>query len=276
MLAADSERTLVHQPLASSTATENARKAVKRLFKEGLDQRQLRLQRHEVLIMNEIGPHSNIVPLIGTVEDEKSLYLVMDYCEMGKWYLYDAITKRGGFSERAVKNIFAQIVDAVIHCHSKGYYHRDLKPENCLIVSKSAAPNDYAIKLTDFGLATSDTWSTEMGCGSVRYMAPESRTGGGMHNPFSSRTGYPPASSDVWSLGVILINLLFAKNPWFEAHPTDPIFSAFVGTNPNILRAQFNLSPHFDALLRRCFDLDPRRRCSVHDLKVLVETMPRF
>ncbi|KAI8608190.1 hypothetical protein BC830DRAFT_1174637 [Chytriomyces sp. MP71] len=84
MLAADSERTLVHQPLASSSAAQIIKRAVKRLFKEGLDQRQLRLQRHEVLIMNEIGPHDNIVPLIGTVEDDKCLYLVMEYCEMGK------------------------------------------------------------------------------------------------------------------------------------------------------------------------------------------------
>ncbi|KAI9352754.1 hypothetical protein BDR26DRAFT_849815 [Obelidium mucronatum] len=258
----------------------SSRRAVKRLFKEGLDAKQLELQRHEVVIMKDLCDHENIT--------KQCLYLIMDYCEMD---LYDAITKRGGFSDNAVKKIFGQIVDAVIHCHSKGFFHRDLKPENCLIVSSSSAPNDYKIKLTDFGLATVDTWSTEMGCGSVRYMAPECfdpnyiSTNPNVKqpkdkkpalNPFSSRNGYPPASSDVWSLGVILVNLLFAKNPWFEAHPTDPIFSTFVATNPNILRQQFNLSPHFDALLRRCFDLDPRRRCSVQDLKVLVETMPRF
>ncbi|KAJ3242205.1 hypothetical protein HDU81_006617 [Chytriomyces hyalinus] len=276
----------------SFNTTTSTKIAVKRLFKEGLDAKQLVLQRHEVNIMKDIGPHKNIVPLIGTVEDTQCLYLAMEYCEMD---LYDAITKKGGFSESAVKNIFAQIVDAVIHCHSKGYFHRDLKPENCLIMSKSVSAADFVIKLTDFGLATSDTWSTEMGCGSVRYMPPEcfdpkyvstnpnikpqhkeKLRSGAMINPFSSKTGYPPASSDVWSLGVILINLLFAKNPWFEAHPTDPIFSAFAGANPNILRTQFNLSPHFDALLRRCFDLDPRRRCSVHDLKVLVANMPQF
>ncbi|KAJ3393014.1 hypothetical protein HDU84_002954 [Entophlyctis sp. JEL0112] len=265
------------------------RRAVKRLFKDGLDAKQLELQKQEITIMKALCDHECIVPLLGTVEDAQCLYLVMEYCEMD---LYDAITKRGGFSDSAVKKIFGQIVDAVIHCHSKGFYHRDLKPENCLIVSSSSSPTDYKIKVTDFGLATSDTWSTEMGCGSVRYMAPEcfdplyvstnpnirtkDKKQSTTPNSMSSRNGYPPASSDVWSLGVILVNLLFAKNPWFEAHPTDPIFSSFISMNPNILRQQFNLSPHFDALLRRCFDLDPRRRCSVHDMKVLVETMPRF
>ncbi|KAJ3132466.1 hypothetical protein HK100_005267 [Physocladia obscura] len=132
-----------------------------------------------------------------------------------------------------------------------------------------------------------------MGCGSVRYMAPEcfhpnyvstnpnikqfkDKKQPGAFASMSSKNGYPPASSDVWALGVILINLLFAKNPWFEAHPSDPIFSTFVSSNPNILRQQFSLSPYFDASLRRCFDLDPRRRCSVHDLKILVENMPHF
>ncbi|KAJ3142642.1 hypothetical protein HK100_011932 [Physocladia obscura] len=266
------------------------RRAVKRLFKDGLDAKQLELQRQEVVIMKDLCDHSSVVPLLGTVEDSECLYLIMDYCEMD---LYDAITKRGGFSDTAVKRIFSQIVDAVIHCHSKGIYHRDLKPENCLIVSSNSAPTDYSIKLTDFGLATSEKWSTEMGCGSVRYMAPEcfdphyvssnpnikqskDKKQPGPFVSMSSKNGYPPASSDVWSLGVILVNLLFAKNPWFEAHPSDPIFSSFVSSNPNILRQQFSLSPHFDALLRRCFDLDPRRRCSVHDLKVLVDTMPRF
>ncbi|KAJ3208440.1 hypothetical protein HDU82_002489 [Entophlyctis luteolus] len=277
------------QSETTSTKAEplpEGRRAVKRLFKEGLDPKQLELQLREVTIMQDLGPHECIVPLIGTVEDDECLCLVMDYCEMD---LYDAITKTGGFSDNAVKKIFAQIVDAVIHCHSKGIYHRDLKPENCLIVNASGSPSNYKIKITDFGLATSDSWSSEMGCGSVRYMAPECFDPNYVSsnpnlpkkkkftpNPFSSTTGYPPAACDVWSLGVMLVNLLFAKNPWFEAHPSDAIFLAFAEKNPNILRQQFNLSPHFDSLLRRCFDLDPRRRCSVQDLKVLVETMPRF
>jgi hypothetical protein len=94
------------------------------------------------------------------------------------------------------------------------------------------------------------------------------------HN--NSVIGYVPGPNDVWALGVILLNLLFGKNPWFEAHYTDAIFSAFAGHNPNILRQQFNLTPEFDAVLRRAFDLDPRRRCTVSDLKALVDSVPKF
>ncbi|KAJ3192487.1 hypothetical protein HK101_006403 [Irineochytrium annulatum] len=257
------------------------RRAVKRLFKRGLDARQLMLQRQEAAIMRQLADHTNIVGLIATVEDDDCLYLIMEYCELD---LYEAITQQGGFPEDVVKEVFGQIADAVQYCHSKGYYHRDLKPENCLISTA-----DYKIKLADFGLATTDTWSTEMGCGSVRYMAPECFEAG--HNstdpaivgPYTLTgpdgqpvVGYAPAANDVWALGVILLNLLFGKNPWFEAFPTDAIFSAFSGQNPNVLRQQFDLSPHFDSVLRRAFDLDPRRRCTISDLKALIDALPRF
>ncbi|KAI9350579.1 kinase-like domain-containing protein, partial [Zopfochytrium polystomum] len=255
------------------------KRAVKRLFKRGLDARQLLLQRQEAQVMKALNGHANIATLLATVEDDECLYLIMEHCELGR-HLYEAITQQGGFSEDVVKDVISQIIDAVIHCHSKGYYHRDLKPENCLITSNRR------IKLTDFGLATADSWSTEMGCGSVRYMAPECfEAGHTSANPTvpahlvvlpPPSTGYSPSANDVWALGVILLNLLFGKNPWFEAYPSDAIFAAFSGSNPNILRQQFGLSVHFDTVLRRTFDLDPRRRCSLTDLKVLIETLPSF
>ncbi|KAI9349990.1 kinase-like domain-containing protein, partial [Zopfochytrium polystomum] len=248
--------------------------AVKRLFKTGLDARQLVLQRQEAELMKAIEPHQNIIRLLATVEDDECLYLIMEYCELD---LYEAITQQGGFPDDVVKEVFGQIADAVMHCHASGIYHRDLKPENCLISA------DYKVKLADFGLATTDPWSTEMGCGSVRYMAPECfdplhhvPEDHGPSRPPPEVFGYSPPANDVWALGVILINLLFGKNPWFEAHKTDAIFSAYCSSNPNILRQQFNLSPQFDAVLRRAFELDPVRRCSVADLKHMVEATTTF
>ncbi|KAJ1548461.1 hypothetical protein HK405_003101 [Cladochytrium tenue] len=251
------------------------KRAVKRLFKQGLDRRQQLLQRQEAEVMKAIAPHLNIVRLLATVEDDESLYLIMEYCELD---LYEAITQQGGFPDDVVKEVFGQISDAVLHCHAFGYYHRDLKPENLLISS------DFKIKLADFGLATADSWSTEMGCGSVRYMAPECfdplynvpETDVAAASSPVEMVGYSPPANDVWALGVILINLLFGKNPWFEAHKSDAIFHAYCHHNPNILRQQFNLSPQFDAVLRRAFELDPVRRCSVADLKHMVDATTVF
>ncbi|KAJ3018493.1 UNVERIFIED_CONTAM: hypothetical protein HDU68_011134 [Siphonaria sp. JEL0065] len=277
------------------------KRAVKRLFKAGLDERQLLLQRQEAEVMKAMAPHQNVIQLLATVEDEHCLYLIMEYCELD---LYEAITQQGGFPEDVVKEVFVQIADSVIHCHTSGFYHRDLKPENCLISTAN-----YKVKLADFGLTTTDDWSTELGCGSVRYMAPEcfelthntpDNVSPGQPVPPPAKSlpvppgvlngGYSPAANDVWALGVILLNLLFGKNPWFEAHMTDAIFSAFAGafpigaflqqlagfSNPNILRQQFNLTLQFDAILRRVFELDPRRRCSVQDLKQMVESCTHF
>ncbi|KAJ3406097.1 hypothetical protein HDU80_000173 [Chytriomyces hyalinus] len=272
---------------SSSTSFESEKRAVKRLFKAGLDERQLVLQRQEAEVMKSMDPHPNVIQLLATVEDADCLYLIMEYCELD---LYEAITQQGGFPEDVVKEVFVQIADAVLHCHNSGWFHRDLKPENCLISTAN-----YKVKLADFGLTTAEEWSTELGCGSVRYMAPECfdlthntpeglSPGQPVPPPAKSLPvppgvlsgGYSPAANDVWALGVILLNLLFGKNPWFEAHMTDAIFSAFAISNPNILRQQFNLTLQFDAILRRVFELDPRRRCSVQDLKLLVESVTHF
>ncbi|KAJ3131656.1 hypothetical protein HK100_006145 [Physocladia obscura] len=269
------------------THFEAERRAVKRLFKAGLDERQLLLQRQEAEVMKAMDPHPNVIQLLATVEDHECLYLIMEYCEFD---LYEAITQQGGFPDEVVKEVFVQIADAVMHCHASGFYHRDLKPENCLISTAN-----YKVKLADFGLTTTDDWSTELGCGSVRYMAPEcfelnhntaETLSPGQPVPPLARSlpvppgvingGYAPVANDVWALGVILLNLLFGKNPWFEAHMTDAIFSAYAISNPNVLRQQFNLTIQFDAVLRRVFELDPRRRCSVKELKVLVESVSKF
>ncbi|KAJ3357695.1 hypothetical protein HDU83_004850 [Entophlyctis luteolus] len=286
---------------------EPEKRAVKRLFKAGLDERQLLLQRQEAEVMKAMAPHPNIIQLLATVEDQDCLYLIMEFCELGEYRssdvpnvknffflfqlccftdLYEAITQQGGFPEDVVKEVFVQIADSVLHCHNSGFYHRDLKPENCLISTAN-----YKVKLADFGLTTTDEWSTELGCGSVRYMAPEcfelnhnsSEGSSGQPVPPPVRSlpvpagvingGYSPVANDVWALGVILLNLLFGKNPWFEAHMSDAIFSAFASKHWLI---QFNLTLQFDAVLRRVFELDPRRRCSVLDLKLMVEGVSKF
>ncbi|KAI9206892.1 PCRan1 kinase, partial [Polychytrium aggregatum] len=239
--------------------------ALKCLRKLGMTQAQLETQRREANIMQILNSHDNIVAIYDIFETPEYLYLLLECCDMD---LYEAITRQGGFPEDVVKEVFLQLVDALGYCHSKGIYHRDLKPENVLI------SRDFSIKLTDFGLSTFEPWSTEIGtfalrCGSVRYMAPECLGTNGSR-------GYDPASNDVWGLGVILINLLFGKNPWHEASPTDPIFSAYVGNNPHILTQQFQLTPEFDHVLRRVFDTNPATRARLGELQKMINHLDYF
>jgi serine/threonine protein kinase len=64
------------------------KRAVKRLFKKGLDSRQLLLQRQEAVIMKALDSHENVVRLLATAEDEECLYLIMEYCELGKFVVF--------------------------------------------------------------------------------------------------------------------------------------------------------------------------------------------
>ena len=101
--------------------------------------------------------HPNIVRMYEMYSDEKSFYLISEYCEGGE--LFDRIKKVKSFSESMAANIMYQILSAVVYCHSKNIVHRDLKPENILFASRS---NEDQIKLIDFGVSSSFTKDSKM------------------------------------------------------------------------------------------------------------------
>ncbi|KAJ3355115.1 hypothetical protein HDU83_004012 [Entophlyctis luteolus] len=236
--------------------------AVKCLMKFGADPKKMAMQKREVKAMEDLNGHPNVIKLIRTVESDEWLLIVMEFCQID---LYEAIMQKGGFPDFAVKDVFSQLCDGVMHCHSRGYYHRDLKPENILLDVGALTA-----KITDFGLATRDSWCYEMGCGSTRYIPPEACASA------DPTKGYSPIASDAWALGILLLNLLFSKNPWFEATMSDPIFSAYITNRPDILRYHFKISADFDAILGKVFNMDPSKRLSLPDFKKLVNDLPSF
>ncbi|KAL1730996.1 kinase-like domain-containing protein [Schizophyllum commune] len=133
----------------------------------------------------------------------KHVYVVLNLCDGGD--LFSAITERNLYfgNDALIKSVFLQILDAVHHCHSKGVYHRDLKPEN-IFCSKDGA----TIYIGDFGLATDKEITKDYGCGSKFYMSPECIGKEIVLGEFSN------ARSDIWSLGVVLTNLVSGRNPW--------------------------------------------------------------
>ncbi|KAF9398027.1 hypothetical protein BGX21_008243, partial [Mortierella sp. AD011] len=141
------------------------KRAVKCLSSSGLNSQQRAFQFNEVELHAMVSSHPNIATLHRVIEEDDCLYMVLDCGDGGD--LFYAITERGGFvgNDAAIKTTFGQIVDAVLHCHSRGIFHRDLKPENIILFPDS-------IKLVDFGLATSQLISTDFGCGSTFYLSP--------------------------------------------------------------------------------------------------------
>ncbi|KAH9268636.1 hypothetical protein BASA83_009268 [Batrachochytrium salamandrivorans] len=307
----------------------NVSYAVKCLYKTGLTERQMQLQMREASQLQTLAGHPNVVRLFKTIQTRDCLFLVLERC---KTDLFDSIMRHDGFSEPTARRLFSQLVDAVAVSHSKHIYHRDLKPENVLVTYPGEAFVEQAlvVKLTDFGLATTDTVSTEFGCGSVRYMAPECLAGDTeWHNaPPSATAGrtvpiaYSPPANDVWSLGIILINLLTGKNPWVEPSSKDKHYQAHILCPASVavssfrpatsaasalvtsslangssytnhdsfyyrqqqrrvarqdsFQVQFGFSDELCVVLRRIFDLDPFRRPTAAELKLLVEAVPQM
>ncbi|KAI8325064.1 kinase-like protein, partial [Martensiomyces pterosporus] len=198
---------------------DGAKYALKCLSKLGLTARQLSLQRSELEIHSSVCPHPHIVTLYSHFETRDWLFLVME--RVSGPDLYDYITQHPAFNANQEERrfveatrLFEQMIDAVAHIHALKAYHRDLKPENFILGA------DGNLKLTDFGLATREPLSTDFECGSKPYMSYENRNGGLNPNDptvYGPRDDYSPRLSDVWALGVLFLNLLFAQSPW-----TDP------------------------------------------------------
>eukprot|EP00245_Coleochaete_scutata_P008905 TRINITY_DN2815_c0_g1_i1.p1 TRINITY_DN2815_c0_g1~~TRINITY_DN2815_c0_g1_i1.p1 ORF type:complete len:761 (-),score=182.52 TRINITY_DN2815_c0_g1_i1:1178-3460(-) len=156
--------------------------------------------KNEIAIMNLLVGNPNIVELKGAYEDKFAVHLVMELCAGGE--LFDRITARGHYSERAAAALCRTIITVVQTCHSHGVMHRDLKPENFLFLDPSeSAP----LKATDFGLSVfckPGQVFHEL-VGSPYYVAPE-----------VLYKSYGP-EADVWSAGVILYILLSGVPPFW-------------------------------------------------------------
>jgi serine/threonine protein kinase len=256
--------------------------AVKALPKAGLDSRQRRIQRREIALHHQASQHPNVVSLHRILDSPDCTFVVIEFCPEGD--LFSSITEQGRFigDDRLAKHVFLQILDAVSFCHSIGIYHRDLKPENVLVKD-----DGHTVKLADFGLATNDRISGDYGCGSTFYMSPgtylpHSRViyvwklitciECGHSRPYAT---YATAPNDVWSLGVILVNLTCGRNPWKKASPEDSTFRAFL-KDPSFLSSILPISSELNAVLQRIFECDPRHRITLDELRDLILACPRF
>ncbi|KAJ3824695.1 kinase-like domain-containing protein, partial [Lentinula raphanica] len=231
--------------------------AVKCLLKHKFGSRQEEFQLREFALHRLISAsgHPNIVSFHDVFYDHTFVYVVLDLCSGGD--LFGAITDRKVFHQNTelIKSVFVQLLDAVHHCHENGIFHRDLKPENIL-----CSKDGRQIYLADFGLSTQNKVSVDFGCGSGYYMSPECIGKEFGRDRFSTR------HSDVWSLGVILTNMIAGRNPWRHAMTTDDCFSAFL-YNRDFLRTVLPISDQANSILKRVFHLNPMNRPSIPELR---------
>lgn len=199
----------------------------------------------ELILHHRLGQHPNIVSLIHSFETEAHVYLVLEFCQQGD--LYEAIrVGRGPLETEHVRRFMLELVDAVAYIHSKGIYHRDIKPENIFL------GKDGSLKLGDFGLATTDTWTYESAVGSDRYMSPEQYDSAG--------AGYSPAQADVWAIGVCLLNVLFSRNPFTSPTESDPLFLDFSRDKQSLFDVFPSMSQDTYEVIVECMSMDPSKR----------------
>ncbi|WOL05957.1 hypothetical protein Cni_G14688 [Canna indica] len=201
--------------------------------------------RREVVILQHLTGQPNIVEFKGAYEDKENVHLVMELCMGGE--LFDRITAKGSYTEKAAAAVCRDIVNVVNVCHFMGVMHRDLKPENFLLVSKD---DNAELKATDFGLSV----FIEEGkvykeiVGSAYYVAPEV-----LQKNYGKEI-------DVWSAGIILYILLCGFPP-FYGETEKAIFDAILTEDIDFQSAPWpSISESAKDLIRKMLTRDPKKR----------------
>lgn len=196
--------------------------------------------------------HPNIVNVYDVSKNTDGMdYIVME--------LIDGITlkqymaKKGPLSWRETLHFSMQIAKALEHAHSRSIIHRDIKPHNIMILK------DGSVKVADFGIArvaSTQNTLTKEALGSVHYISPEQARGGRVDN-----------RTDIYSLGVVMYEMLTGRPPYDGETPVSVAIQHINGTplSPSLLNSAIPTGLEQITMHAMCADLNIRY-ASVTDL----------
>lgn len=148
--------------------------------------------------------HPNVVGVYDVGQEGDTHYMVMEYIE--GYTLKEVIIQRGALPVEEAVRIAEQICDALDHAHQNQIIHRDIKPHNIMIGKNGR------VKVTDFGIARAVTSATithtNAMLGSVHYFSPE-----------QARGGITGEKSDIYSLGIVLYEMVTGELPFSGDSP---------------------------------------------------------
>jgi serine/threonine-protein kinase len=201
--------------------------------------------RHEARLVAQLA-HPNIVHVIDRGEDQGREYIVFELVDGEN--LKDLIVRTGPLPLRRAVELALAVADGLSFAHENGLVHRDVKPQNVLLSEEGG------VKVTDFGIARSlnvEHGLTQTGVvvGTGEYISPEQASGGALS----------PAT-DVYSLGVVLWEMLTARVP-FEGDNFVAVALRHVNeAAPDIRETRSDVPPRLAAAVDRALQKDPARR----------------
>ncbi|HLR07881.1 MAG TPA: Stk1 family PASTA domain-containing Ser/Thr kinase [Bacillota bacterium] len=194
--------------------------------------------------------HPNIVNIYDIGEEDHMLYMVMEYVD--GMTLKEYIQQYGPLSVPETLDIMKQITSAINHAHANNIIHRDIKPQNILI-------NTYGqVKVTDFGIAIalSATTLTQTNSilGSVHYLSPE-----------QARGGMATKKSDVYSLGIVLFELLTGRLPFSGHSPVSIALKHLQSETPSVRDVNPDIPQSVENIVLKATTKDPFHRYETVD-----------
>jgi len=188
--------------------------------------------------------HPNIVTIYDVGSEGNLQYIAMEYLE-GQT-LEELIKKKTRFNYRIIAKMITQICQALQYAHDQGIVHRDIKPANIMVLS------DYRVKVMDFGIARVDSNSmtkTGIAMGTPNYISPEQLKGREIDR-----------RADVFSLGVMMYELLLGKRPFKGENLTSLMYAILnhEPEKPSSVRPQIPLL--YDHIITKALKKDPAER----------------
>lgn len=183
-----------------ASATPCAIKMLKKAEVIRFQQVEHMLSEKEILITLSKEPHPFIINLITSYQDDRYIYMVLEYVIGGEFFTH--LRNAGRFDSTTASFYAAHVVLIFESLHAKDIIYRDLKPENLLLDRQGY------LKITDFGFAKRIDFKTYTLCGTPEYIAPEVLLNKG-HGK----------GVDWWTLGILIYEMLTGEPPFVDDDP---------------------------------------------------------
>lgn len=195
--------------------------------------------------------HPNVMTIHDLERDDEFFYLVMEYIDGVT--LSQVMEAKSPLTIEESLDVAIQIADALEAAHAMAIVHRDIKPDNIMITRNGD------VKVTDFGIAklSTSTMTAEGDImGTFAYMSPEQAKGGRVD-----------ARTDIFSLGVVLYQMLTGASPFASATPAGIVFKITNLQPQPLFELNDRVSSDLDSLLMRT--LEKKRSDRLDDVTIL-------